>query len=246
MNPTLKLWSFLLIGFISLARGATSGEELLRNALATEEELRGKTSLFERQPDFSQAIELYSKALAAGDLSSANKVMALLNRAGLYVALGNCQAAVKDLDESLSLEANQIKAYALRGSCRRQGKAYGEALADFNKAVALAPRDAFLLRERAAVHAALSEHDKAVRDYTGSLRILRPTESSDILLERGDVFQAQGKHERAIEDYQRAVQIVKKNAAKLSPGGKASDTSQLRPIYARLAAAYNALAERNK
>lgn len=222
----------------------STGEELLKSAIGAEEELKEKTSLFERRPDFDRAIELYSKAIAAGDLSSRSKVRALLGRAGLYAAQGNCPAAVRDVDESLKLEANQIKAYALRGSCRQQVKAYEEALEDFNKAVALAPRDALLLRERGAVHAALNEHDKAIRDYTESIRILRPTESSDILVERGDVFKAQGKHERAIEDYQRAVQIVKKNAAKLSSGNEG--IVQLQPIYRRLADAYQVLAERKR
>lgn len=224
---------------------ADTGEKALREALALEKQLRSKGSMFGRQ-DFSSAIDLYSRALSAGDLSPSSKARAHLNRADLYITQGNCAAAIPDLDEALKLRPNRVKAYAMRGSCHQQSKSYEEALGDIVRATALAPRDPALLRLRGAAHAALSEHDKAVLDYTASINLLRPRESSDLFVERGDAFKAQGKYERAIEDYQRAVQVAKKNAAKLSPANSDSEVRQLQPIFARLADTYQALAKTNR
>lgn len=244
MTALHRLFWLLLMAF-SVVTHAQTGEALLKEALKVEEELRNKTSIFDRQPDFNPAIELYSKALSANDLSSTRKALALLNRAALLVAQDNCFAAVKDLDQTLQLKPKQVKAHALRASCKQQSKLFKEALDDLNAAVALAPRDPVLLHGRATVHVSLSDYDKAIRDYTSSINSLNPNESSDLFVERGDAFVAQGKHQRAIEDYQRAVQITKKNAAKLAPTGSGSGMKQLQPIFKKLGDAYHALAKAN-
>ena len=227
---------------VLVSTAQAGGGDLLRQAIETEKNLRSKTSIFERKPNYEAAIDLYSRALAAGNLSRSQRETALFNRAALRVEQGECKDAVADLSELLRSQPKNGSAYAARGSCLRALGELDSALEDFTRAVSLLPKDPMLRAERGEIYAAKKDYGAAISDYDASLQRLRPGESGDLYVARGDAYAAQANYEKAIEDYRSAIRVKRENAKRLLDSQDPS--SELAPIYSKLGDAYHALAKR--
>lgn len=239
MTRALLLVMAFAVGGLAVNAHA-DGPVLLRKALKAEEDLRGKTSVFERRPDYGSAIALYSRALSAGGLTKAERETALFNRASLYIEQGECKSAIEGLTELLESQTRNAMAYAARGSCALQLGNLDAALDDLTRAIELSPSDPMLRAERAEVHKEKKQYSAAISDLSAAMR-LAPTESGDLYVARGDVYSAKGEHERAIGDYRRAIGVKHANAKKLR--GAPASNFELAPIYTRLGNAYHALAK---
>lgn len=233
----------VVMSSVAPSLAAESGKALLQKAITQERELREKASMFDRGTDFSPAIDGYTRALEAGDLSTRDQARALLGRARLHVAQRDCQHAMQDIDGALTLTASSAEAYALRGSCRAGSGSHGEAVEDFTRVIALSPRDPSTYRARASSYSALGNYEGAVRDLTTSMKLLGSSQSSDLYVARGDAYLALNRYERAVSDYQRALRLATENAKKLAPSSNPSMSMQLAPILQKLSQAYSSWAK---
>ncbi|WP_162931183.1 tetratricopeptide repeat protein [Streptomyces sporangiiformans] len=125
-----------------------------------------------------------SQALADG--GSADALGLLLRRAGFD-------------------EPAQALAHAVRGSALRHGGAYEEALAEYDRAVALDPGLARAYRSRALARGGMGDNDAAVEDLDRALA-LAPDDARGYAM-RGEYRRIQQRYEEAIEDLDRAIRL---------------------------------------
>jgi tetratricopeptide (TPR) repeat protein len=103
-------------------------------------------------------------------------------------------------------------AFVLAGRAATLGKLgrYEEALADFNRALELAPDDAYALAGRGATLRKLGRYDEALADLNRALA-LAPTYVY-ALSRRGATYANLGRHEEALADFSRALELEPGNA----------------------------------
>jgi tetratricopeptide (TPR) repeat protein len=80
-----------------------------------------------------------------------------------------------------------------------------EAVADFNKALELAPTSSEALYNRALAYSRSGVYDKALADYTQALKYA--PRDWQILYNRGNTYLDLGKGKEALADYDRALQL---------------------------------------
>ena len=136
-----------------------------------------------------EAVRLFGQALAAGDLSPADKVEAYKGRANEYTGKSLIADAFERLDQG------------------RQAR--GEAIADFTAALKLKTDDAALYLARAQVYALDGQSDPAIADFTAALKL---DNSAVTLVQRGSSLLAKGDYDRAIADYNAALALPAKPA----------------------------------
>jgi hypothetical protein len=135
------------------------------------------------------AVRLFSQALAAGDLSPADRITAYKGRAGEYTAKSLVADAFQRLDQARD--------------------ARNEAIADFTAALKLKADDAALYVARAQVYALNGQNDSAIADFDAALKL----DNSPLnLVQRGASLLAKGDYDRAIADYTAALAIAGKGA----------------------------------
>ncbi len=84
-------------------------------------------------------------------------------------------STIADHTASLAADPTDFAALVGRaGACARQGD-LAQAVADYGRAIQLRPDDAALYRRRGLIHARAGAHDKAIADFTESLRANRAT-----------------------------------------------------------------------
>lgn len=220
---------------------AASGQELFNEAMTRENELRSRAQGVQKS-DYSTLIEMYSAALASSDLSNSDRLRALVSRGRLYVQTGECLLAIQDLDNAIQNGWRDAAAYVARAYCHGQAGSLNAARKDLDAAISINAKDAVLYRERAMVLAEQKMYAEAIRDFSRSIDLMKPTRSSDLYVMRGDAYIAQGAYERAIEDYGQAVHATKENAEKLFSSKLSPRSSSLRPLYEKLSDAYRDLA----
>lgn len=135
------------------------------------------------------AVRLYSQALAAGDLSPADKVAAYIGRASEFTAKSLIADAFERLDQA------------------RQARA--GAIADFSAALKLKNDDASLYLSRAQAYALDGQNDAAIADFTAAFKL---DNSAITLVQRGSSLLAKGDYDRAIADYNAAIALPAKPA----------------------------------
>ncbi len=138
---------------------------------------------------FDEAVHLFSQALAAGDLSPADRVAAYKGRASEYIGKSLIDDAFARLDQA------------------RQAR--NDAIADFTAALKLKTDDAALYVARAQAYAFNGENDSAIADFDAALKL---DNSPLTLLQRGASLLAKGDYDRAIADYTAALAVAGKGA----------------------------------
>lgn len=161
------------------------------------------------KPDFADAYLMRAKALVADnqtdrsfrDFSTTiemrpNDPQPLVERGKAYIEMKDYQAAIADANAALALDTDLAAAYNLRGSAvRSMGNPVG-ALADFNRAVNLAPNESNYY-ERGATYQMLGEHAQAIADFTEMIAF-HPDAAAG--------YFARAKSKRAIGDFKGAEQ----------------------------------------
>jgi tetratricopeptide (TPR) repeat protein len=170
-----------------------------------------------------EAIQLFTQALAAGDLSADDQVNARKGRGREYSAKsliadafgrhddgqrlrGN---AIADFSAALGLKADDGSILVERGQDYHLNRQFDLAIADFSAALKLASSPATLL-QRAASERAKGAYDDAIADCTAALAgPVRDAglEAWDIYNERGYAEFLAGRYDAAAADFDKAIEL---------------------------------------
>jgi tetratricopeptide (TPR) repeat protein len=131
-----------------------------------------------------EAIRLYTLALAAGDLSPADRLTARKGRGGAYIG----KSLIADTFERLD-QARQLR---------------GDAIADFTAALAIKADDESLHIARAQAYELNGQHDSAIADLDAALKL---NNSLTTLVQRASSERAKGDYDRAVADYTAALAL---------------------------------------
>ncbi len=149
------------------------------------EELQSGNEAF-RRGAFEEAVDAYTRALAAGDLDLEALAVTYNNRGVAYNELGDFDRAIADYREALDLKPgdrttlrNLRIAYVRRAVAAANLGRYEEALADLDTAVELAPDHPLAYLRRAEVYMELGDFDAARRDIARAERLRPPAEEMD-------------------------------------------------------------------
>ena len=145
MKRSRSLLAALLALIASQAVGASGLDEA------------GAAMIAAQHGDYDEAIRRFAAAIAAGDLSPQNLLLAHHNRGNAFQDKGAYKEAVAEYDEALRLKPDYAGSYYARGRARFASAQFPVAAADFARSVELDPTDSYgvlwlhLARARAAV-----------------------------------------------------------------------------------------------
>jgi tetratricopeptide (TPR) repeat protein len=134
--------------------------------------------------------------------SQAGTVEDRMQSEDLDLAISNCTAEI---------ESGELQGHELAEAYRNRGFAYGDltdyrrAIADYDTALRLDPRDANTYNNRGLAYSNLGEHRRAIEDYDKALR--RQPGSIFAFNNRGNAYRQLGECARAIEDYNRSLRL---------------------------------------
>ena len=124
-----------------------------------------------------EAVQLFTQALAAGDLSADDQLTALKGRGREYSAKSLIADAFNRQDDGKRLRDN--------------------AIADFSAVLSAKPDDAAILIERGQDYHMNQQFDPAIADFSAALKL---NASPSILLQRAASLRAKGAYDAAIAD----------------------------------------------
>ncbi len=93
--------------------------------------------------EFDEAIRLFSAALAAGDLSPGNAVIAIHNRGNAFQDKGDYRNAITQYDTEIRMKPNGPEGYYARGRARFSVGEFAGATTDFVRSLTFDPSDAY-------------------------------------------------------------------------------------------------------
>ena len=173
-----------------------------------------------------------------------------LNRGLAFAMIGDFDTALADFDEAIRLDPNLALAYLQRGKAllARQAKVTGigdgladgsvinveaelrsataddnRAMADFTRAIALAPGLAAAYRSRGWLYDTTGEHQKAITDYNRAIAI--DANNPSAFNNRGLAYSRSGSFAEAIADYTQAIRLKSDNAMAYNNRGNANMNS---------------------
>jgi len=114
-------------------------------------------------------------------------------------------ANIASLSDVVQRNPNDAQAYNMRGSVLGRAGRAQEALADFDKAIAIDANYTQAYANRGQVHRQTNKLDLALADYNKALAI--DATYATAYLGRGMVFRQQGRALEALNDFNRAIQI---------------------------------------
>src|SRR3989304_4310643 len=117
------------------------------------------------------AIESFTLAIKAGDLSTQNLADAYNNRGFAYQTKGDNDRAIQDFNEAIRLHPNLAAAYNNRGNAYADKGDHDRAIQDFNEAIRLNPNLAAAYNNRGNAYADKGDHDRAIQDFNEAIRL---------------------------------------------------------------------------
>lgn len=154
---------------------------------------------------------------AMSDFNAALKIQpdfaaALNDRAWIYMTRGNYDAALQDLNRSVSLAtpwAPAAVAYYYRGFAYLRLKDYAKALSDLNEAIRRQPNNADYYLARGEAQQAQDSYDAALRDFDEFSK--RAPKDPRGLLARAVIFETTGKLRDALTAMEGAAALAPDN-----------------------------------
>ncbi|MBW4519309.1 MAG: tetratricopeptide repeat protein [Scytolyngbya sp. HA4215-MV1] len=149
---------------------------------------------------------IFTDVLEHPDLETQMRAVALFMRGDSYRLLHRHKEALKDLDESISLDSEFTKPLASRGSIYHRLGRYEDALRDLNKALELDPKNGWTLVRRGWNYKDLQQYNNALKDFNRAIE-LNPQDAWAIA-SKGETYYLLGLHEEAREAYNQAVELI--------------------------------------
>lgn len=110
-------------------------------------------------------------------------------------------------------------AYNNRGNAYRDKGAPDRAIADYNEAIRLDPRDALAYNNRGNAYGDKGDRDRALEDYNEAIRL--DPKYAFAYRNRGDIYSDKGDRDRAIADYNEAIRLNPKYPSAYNGRGNA-------------------------
>ena len=150
------------------------------------------------------------------NLAEELKYLTLVTLGVSAYAAADWDNAIKQLTAAL-LEAKPNTApldpatiYFYRGNAYYNKKEYDRAIADYNQALLLSPKDAAAFNNRGNSYNDKKEYDRAIAD-SNQVILLNPKSAAAVNY-RGNVYYNQKEYDRAIADYNQALELNPKDA----------------------------------
>ncbi len=158
-TPAACLILLILLGAIAMsnAPARAAGLDLAKAGLAAQQ-----------QGEWGKAIELYTQALAAGDLNDKTKAHVLGLRANAYGAIALPDQALADFAAALEITPGEPAPYVGRSIVYRQMGDYDKAIADDDAAIAHSPGYAFAFTNRGIANFYAGHFAAAAEDFAKS------------------------------------------------------------------------------
>lgn len=102
-------------------------------------------------------------------------------------------------------DGNLVEAYKTRGNIYFAKGEYGRAIADFDMAIKVRPKDAEAYVKRGIAYASKDDYNRAIADF-GMAISLMPKRAS-VYTMRGHAYEKAGDKNQAIVDFRRALEI---------------------------------------
>ena len=205
---------------------ALQGEKRYREAIAAFEkvtEISSKISEAWRERGVAFArLKDYPQALASIDAAikySQQPDFKLYWLRGIWLSeLERYSAAVDAYSEAIKVKPH-LFAYVNRGNAWANLKEYEKAIADFNQAINLDPKNAYAYAYRGVALHQLGQYQKAIEDYTQVINLYPEFEL--IYVFRGKTWYNLNNDQKAIYDYTQAINLNPENAEAYRGRGKA-------------------------
>ena len=145
---------------------------------------------------------------------NALKAEAFFHRGNDRYDAGNYEAAIKDFDKAIEIDAKFVdkymprlrrKAYNLRGNAKFKSKLYVEAIKDYDKSIALDPKCPWVYYNRARANAKTGHYKNAIKDYTTIIKLMPDDDFAYYM--RGNIKTEIGDYKEAVSDYNKAIKI---------------------------------------
>jgi lipoprotein NlpI len=150
-------------------------------------------------------VPLLTRCMETGDLSTANRAAALINRGYALSAVRQYSRAITDLDDAIRLQPKLAEPYNYRGRAKAFMGDDSGALADLDTAIKLDDNYGAAYANRGIAHEAQARHEKAIADLDKALQV--DPEQSEALLYRGIAKRYLGRLEPALEDLNHALKL---------------------------------------
>lgn len=198
-------------------------------------ELMKKAQKKEKEQNYDDAVEIYSKIL---DKDSTNKE-ALLNRGLNLIMIGEYESAVTNFDLLISLDNLNADAYNARGLAKSYTDSVYSSINDFNRALELDSNFAQAYNNRAnfwifvkdfeaakkdlnkamilqpknpSVYYSLANIEYSAKDFENALKNYTKAidygyKQAELYYKRGNSYYKLGKFENAVNDYSKAIKL---------------------------------------
>lgn len=174
------------------------------------EEARSGVAAF-KKGEIDLAIEFYTRALRANDLTQKDRAGVLFNRGLAHSQKFQLDRAIEDFNAALRIDLKFAAAFSSRGVAYHKKKQTDLALADYNAAIELDPKDAKAYSNRGMLFTEVRQYNRAIEDYEMSIR-LDPNDPV-VFNNLGNTFRSKGDYTRAFENLDRAIRLFPRFAA---------------------------------
>lgn len=121
--------------------------------------------------NYDEAIRLYTKAIASGELSQDYLSIAYINRGRSWYFKKDFDKAIADFTKAIEIDPKDADAYYARGLVRHIKGDYDKAIADYTKVIEINPKRAKAYKARGFCWEAKGQYDKAKADYAKAKEI---------------------------------------------------------------------------
>jgi len=192
-------------------KGRTPDE--IRNEISeTQSKLAEQNSMVDRFERYSMQWIMY-RSLARTSQCSVNVLQLELQEAIEEESKIEIDAINKMFEQEIQLNPNNAEVYKKRGFQFLTGyithggnQVFSNyAIADFSKAIKLAPNDADAYCSRAELYTQMGDHNNAIADYSQAIRI-NPNNAESYAF-RGSNYSQEEKYDQALPDFNKAIQL---------------------------------------
>ncbi len=172
-----------------------------------------------RENKIDEAIDYFTQGISLQPQDKDLLVHLYLNRALAYETREKHDLAIKDYDEVIRLDPDNVGVYNNRGAEKSTLGRFREAINDYDELIRLMPDFDIAYNNRGAAKAALGQSEEAISDYDEAIRLNPDNENA--YYNRGIEKFELGQSEEAISDYDEAIHLNPDNAKTYNNRGAA-------------------------